>query len=91
MPDRIENLRANLRELEAELAAGQTLDAETKASLEEVAQEIRRVLANNRPEDPAPESLLERLQEEERAFEASHPTLTQALARIINALGQMGI
>ena len=91
MPDRIENLRAHLRQLEAELAAGGAIDPQTQESLEEVADEIRRILAENRPEEPAPATLLERLQIEERAFEASHPTLTQTLSRIIDALGQMGI
>jgi len=90
MADRIENLRANLKELEAELASGQELDDATKASLEEVAGEIRRLLAKNRPGDRAPKSLLDRLQTQEQAFEASHPTLTQTLARIIDALGQVG-
>ena len=91
MPERLDNLRANLKELEAELASGQKLDAQTKASLEDLAADIRRLIARNRPDDAPPASLLDQLQTQERAFEASHPTLTQSLARIIDALGQIGI
>lgn len=91
MPSRIENLRDSLKQLEAELVTGQPLDPSVRSSLEQAAEEIRELLSRNRPQDSPPESLLDRLQTEERAFEASHPQLTQVLARIVDALGQMGI
>jgi hypothetical protein len=92
MSERIEKLRAAVEELERELESLETVDPETQALLEEVREEIQRALEDH--EEPSPahaESLIDRLKEAGRTFDAEHPTLGGVVTRMINALAQMGI
>lgn len=98
MPDRIEKLRATLRELEAELAGIDSLDEQTRSELELAREEIEAALqsrssasaAENEPWEH-PSGAIERLRAATRDFEAEHPTLAAIVHRTIDGLGQLGI
>lgn len=90
MPDRLENLRATLNQLEVELRELEAIDDETRRELAEVALEIAAVLARGKATGeprPAEGTLRQRLED----FEASHPQLALIVGRIIDGLGQLGI
>ena len=88
MPDK--DLRRRIEELHAELERGEPVDAESKRLLEALTDDIDRVLD---PEDEAndTESLADRLAENIRDFEESHPKVAAALGRIATALSNLGI
>jgi len=85
-----ERLRETLLELERELAEARVEDPELRALLERTRQEIQQALdAGVAAVDE--ESLRERVGEAARRFEASHPTLTSAAQRVVDALASLGI
>jgi peptidoglycan hydrolase CwlO-like protein len=95
MNDQAQRLRSAIAELEHELAHLESSDPETRALLAEAAQDIRATLERMGPQETSPtgdvtqsKSLIE---EKMLEFEASHPRLSLALTRIIDALGQLGI
>ena len=91
MSDRLEKLRATLRELEAELQALGTLDDATReqlaAAAEEIAASLRRGTAKSIVDRQADESLQGRLAD----FEATHPQLAGVVTRLLDGLAQLGI
>ena len=91
MPERIERLKATVRELEAELHAAGGLDEAARDVLRAALREIRAALDEDDPTELQPQSLTDRLADATRAFEGSHPTLTGIVARLIDGLAQMGI
>ncbi len=91
MEQRRQHLQEMLKELEAELARVDTLDDETRKMLEEAAAEIEHVLAGNEPLADSSPPVRHRLSSTIERFEASHPTLTGVLSRLVDLLGQLGI
>ena len=89
MPERIEKLRSTLKELEEELGNLSSFDEATRQMLEEAATEIKTALRKEGQFES--ESVVERLRTAEEKFQASHPTLSGVVGRIIDALGQLGI
>lgn len=92
MPDRLENLRATLGELEEKLASLDEVDEGLRARLEALRLEIGEAL--DRAESPAefePRSFAQRLAAAEQEFEGAHPTLGGVLRRLIDGLAQLGI
>jgi hypothetical protein len=89
MPERIEKLRQTVKELEEELASVEAFDDETRQMLEEAVSEIQTVL--RKEGELEPDSVIERLRSAEEQFQVSHPTLSGIVARMIDALGQLGI
>ena len=89
MPERIEKLRSTLKELEEELGNLSSFDEATRQMLEEAVSEIQTAL--NKDEYFEPESVIERLRAAEEKFQVSHPTLSGVVARMLDALGQLGI
>ena len=88
----MENLRRRLAELHDELEHVDSLDAEARAALEAVMQDIRAALARAEHEQRGEaHSLADRLREAGRHFEQSHPTLTATLGRVVDALAALGI
>ena len=93
MSQRLEKLRTTIADLEQELSGLDTLDAESRALLEEAATEIQSALHKN---DHAAlhtgsEPVAERLADAARSFESSHPTLAGVVQKLIDALAQLGI
>ena len=92
MPQRIEKLKAIVKELEAELESLDAVDAQAQAILEGALDDLREALGktDNATIDSA-DSLIERFRSAEGSFQVSHPTLSGLVLRMINALGQLGI
>lgn len=85
-------LREKLTQLHEELAVSESLDADTRLALSDLHDEIGNVLSSSGKQDNltyAP--LIIRLRANMVRFEASHPRLTGALERAIDALVQMGV
>jgi ABC-type transporter Mla subunit MlaD len=102
-----QKLRATVRELERELSDANHLDAESRQLLNQAAAEIYAVLHRHdglkataegagAVEETAEStsgggSLVDRMNDAARRFEASHPLLSGILGQIAESLGQMGI
>ena len=87
-----QQLREKLNELHAELAKTETLDSNTRIILEDLSKDIENLL--ELPGDKGDDrygSLTGRLRGSVTHFESSHPRLTGAMERAIDALVQMGV
>ena len=87
-----QQLRDKLLELHNELAKTETLDDNTRTVLAKLSKEIQEVL--DRPGaagDSHYGPLTGRLRGSLTHFESSHPSLTSAMERAIDALVQMGV
>ncbi len=91
MPDRIDRLRQLAKELEAELSAVDSEDVASRAALAETLSDLRTVLGKLGSESLAPESLIARFRTAEESFRVSHPTVSNLVVGMIDALGQLGI
>lgn len=90
MPEKIEKLRATLRELEQELDSLESLDDESRQLLQSAAEEINEALGNE-DQEMEPHSWSERLSAVARDFEESHPALSRMVGNVVDALAQLGI
>ena len=92
MTERMERLKSLVRELETELTAIDTNDAESRQALAETLRELRQALQNRSGEQGlASDSFVEQLRCAEEDFQLSHPTISGLVVRMIDALGQLGI
>lgn len=83
-----DHLRDLLESLHAELRRTNAVDDSSRELLREVDGDIR--LALERAGEH-PDSLTSRLRETVERFEGTHPALTEAVTRVLDALVQMGI
>jgi hypothetical protein len=87
-----EQLREHLEALHSELASTPSVDASSKELLEEVLTDIHGLLERTEPAaEGEHQSLGDRLREATRDFEESHPTLSVAVGRVVDALANLGI
>jgi hypothetical protein len=91
MTENLDRLRATLRELKQELRSLETMDVETRQSLEDVMRDIDASLHQSDEADIPHHTMIERLKEAAQGFEDSHPTVSGIVGRIIDGLGQIGI
>jgi hypothetical protein len=90
MADPSEDLSATLASLHEALESADSLDEAHRDELRNAMDEIRGFLdSDERSELHA--SLLERLSGLTAHFEEEHPALTEAIGRVVHALGQLGI
>ncbi len=89
MAERPDDIHQTLERLHEQLESGATLDAETRRELTEAVEEIRAALAAQEP--PRAEGLRGRLEALGLRFEGSHPSLAEAVGRVIHALDGLGI
>jgi hypothetical protein len=82
-----QHLREQLAALHAALQRADSLDEESRAQLREVMDDIRLTLERGHRS----ESLTGRLREAVDRFEGTHPALTEAAGRVIDALANLGI
>ncbi len=87
----IEKLRATVAELEQELQALPTVDAETRSMLEDTVRQIRVALDDSRRGEGQRPSMIAGLKKSVEKFEGTHPALTGIVSRLIDGLAQMGI
>jgi len=83
-----DQLRTLLEALHAELRRTDAVDDRSRDLLRAVEGDIRQALERS---DEQPESLAERLRETLERFEGTHPQLSEAVGRVLDALVQMGI
>ena len=83
-----DQLRTLLEALHAELRRTDAVDERSRDLLRAVDGDIRQALERTGEQ---PESLTERLRETLERFEGTHPQLSEAVGRVLDALVQMGI
>ena len=88
---REQHLRQMLEHLHTELQRTDTIDDRSRELLRSVLGDIEDLLERKPKRGTQPESIIERLREAVRAFETTHPTLTDAVGRVADALAGMGI
>ena len=88
---REEHLRQMLEQLHTELRRADAIDDRSRELLRSVLDDIEDLLERKQKPGTQPESIIERLREAVRAFETTHPTLTDAIGRVADALAGMGI
>jgi hypothetical protein len=87
-----EQLREHLEALHSELASTPSVDERSKQLLEEVLTDIHGLLERTEPAaEDEHQSLGDRLREATRHFEDSHPTVSAAVGRVVDALSNLGI
>ena len=91
MPEKIQNLRILVDELEQELQSVESLDDESRSMLKEAAHEIQTALQKEDVEGIAHQTMSARLNDVVAEFKTSHPTLYAVVNRMVDVLGQMGI
>jgi hypothetical protein len=80
-----------LEQLHAELQRTETIDDRSRTLLRSVIGDIEDLLERKPARSMPPGSIVERLREAVRAFEKTHPTLTEAAGGVADALARMGI
>jgi len=86
-----QHLRQMLEQLHTELQRADTIDDRSRELLRGVLGDIEDLLERKQKRGTPPESIVERLREAVRTFETTHPTLTDAIGRVADALAGMGI
>lgn len=89
MPEQ-QRLRQMLEQLHAELERAPAADDRSRELLERALSDIQNLLDAKQPEKRT-ESIIERLRELVGTFEETHPALTEAIGRVLDALATMGI
>lgn len=85
-------LRETLQQLHEELEEGPKVDDNVRELLRSVMQDIQHLLDEEGGQSTSHHrSLVGRIEEATTYFEASHPNLTAAAGRVIDALSSMGI
>jgi chromosome segregation ATPase len=85
-----QRLRQMLEQLHSELQRAPAADDRSRELLERALSDIRNLLDAKHPEKRA-ESIVDRLRELVSTFEETHPALTEAIGRVVDALVTMGI
>ena len=88
---REQHLRQMLEQLHTELQRADTIDDRSRELLRSVLGDIEDLLERKQERRLQPESIIERLREAVRTFETTHPTLTNAIGGVADALARMGI
>ena len=86
-----EKLRQLVASLHKELAAEESLDAESRALLEGLAGDIDALVGAEPAQPEHHESALEQVEEAAVRFETGYPRLAGVLQQITDALGRLGI
>ena len=88
---REQHLRQMLEQLHTELQRADTIDDRSRELLRSVLGDIEELLDRKQERATQPESIIERLREAVRGFEKTHPTLTETIGGVADALARMGI
>jgi predicted component of type VI protein secretion system len=87
---REQHLRRMLEQLHAELQRTDTIDDRSRQLLRSVLDDIEDLL-EGKEKRTEPGSIVQRLREAVRAFETTHPTLTDTIGGVADTLAKMGI
>ena len=83
-----------LRQLRIELAEAEDVDEQLEQELRAATEKLQHVVDRHEvdPADsPPPQGMIQQLRQAADRFEDSHPTITNTVGRIADALSQMGI
>jgi len=86
-----QHLREALERVHIELQGADTIDDRSRELLRSVLGDIEDLLERKQKRGTQPASIIERLREAVRTFETTHPTLTNAIGGVADALARMGI
>ena len=86
-----DKLRETLEELRSQLGELKKRDAQVAQHLEATIAEAEAALGGQSKQPHEHESMVARLSDAVREYEATHPSLAGNLGAIIDALGRMGI
>jgi hypothetical protein len=86
-----ESLRDTLSRLQRELERAGPIDAGLRADLERTIGQMREVVERDRSVPEPAQPFGEQLEALAAGFEQSHPRLTEAIGRVVQALAAMGI
>lgn len=89
MPERARDLHETLEALHRSLASEADIDDALRRELRQAMEEIRERLEEEEPELET--SLLERVRQLMLRYEGQHPTLAEAVGRVVGALARLGI
>jgi hypothetical protein len=86
-----QQLRNLIKTLHAELTAADSVDADSRAMLQQLIKDIEELAAKeNKPAEHV-ESAAGQLESAALKFESEHPKLSIAIGEILDALGKLGI
>ena len=83
--------RATLEQLQRELTHARSDGRQVQALLDDLAEDVRILLATPEGEHLQHETLKHDLEEAIGEFEVSHPELTSMISNVVNSLATMGI
>ncbi len=87
-----QQLRAMLEQLHAEIGNAQSVDEGERELLKHLMADIQTVLARSgEGAPPQYQPLIQRLGEAVKQYEASHPTLTLLMGRVLDTLSNAGV
>ena len=86
-----EQLQSLIATLHKELSAAESVDADSRALLQQLIQDVEDLADGNETPAERVESATGQLQSATLKFESEHPKLSMALGEIMDALGKLGI
>ena len=86
-----EQLQSLIASLHRELTAAENVDADSRALLQQLMQDIEDLAAGDDTPAERVESTTGQLESATLKFESEHPKLSMTLGEIIDALGKLGI
>ena len=86
-----EQLQSLIATLHKELTAAASVDADFRALLQQLIQDIEDLAGGDEPPAERVESASGQLESAALKFESEHPKLSMALGEIMDALGKLGI
>jgi uncharacterized protein YlxW (UPF0749 family) len=84
------SIKELVEELDREIERARSLNAQERELLEDLRGDIRMALERSRKQASV-EGTVEKLREAAGRFEVSHPSLTAALAQVMDSLVKMGV
>lgn len=85
------HLRSIIDNLHRELASADSIDEESRALLQELAQDVEKLAGDAGEADGGHATTAGQLQNAALRFESEHPKLSMALGEVIDALSKLGI
>ena len=86
-----QHLQGMIEKLHRELASTDSIDDDSRALLQELAQDVEKLAGSTESSTEKHGTTTGQLQNAAVKFESEHPKLSMALGEVIDALGKLGI
>ena len=86
-----QHLQGMIEKLHRELASTDSIDDDSRALLQELAQDVEKLAGSTESSTEKHGTTADQLQNAAVKFESEHPKLSMALGEVIDALGKLGI